>query len=106
MVKENTWFFWQARKLHLHIYLQPRASSDAIVGIHGDCLKIRITAMPTENRANQHLVKLLAAYFKVPRERVIISQGEHNRKKWLIIDNPNDLNMLEPYFNENSASQS
>lgn len=76
------------------------------MGVHADCLKIRITTPPIEGRANQHLIKLLASYFKVPREQVIISQGENSRKKWLIIDHPNDLSILEPYFNEDSSSQS
>jgi uncharacterized protein len=98
------WFYWKGKTLHLHVYLQPRAKNDGIVGIHDDCIKIRITAPPIEGRANLYLTKLLARYFKVPEQRVIISQGDHSRKKWLTIDNPADLSLFEQYFHEDSAS--
>ncbi len=93
--KQASWYYWRDKSLFLHIYLQPRASSDQIIGLHDDCLKIRLTAPPLEGRANKYLLKFLARCFKVPEQRIIITQGEHSRKKWVCIESPVDLSMLE-----------
>lgn len=94
MVKPAGWFYWKETTLFLRIYLQPRASADSIVGQHGDCLKIRLTAPPLEGRANQHLIKFLARCFKVPEQRVIIIRGEQSRNKLVKIDTPKDVSLL------------
>lgn len=101
MDKKIEWFYWRDESLFLHIYLQPRASSDKVIGIHDDCLKIRLTAPPIEGRANAYLIKFLAKCFKVPEQRVNITQGEQSRKKWVRIDSPVNLSIL----NENSISK-
>jgi hypothetical protein len=63
------------------VRLQPRASSDEIVGEHQDGLKIRLTAPPVDDRANQALCKLLAMRLKVPLTAVRIASGERSRTK-------------------------
>ena len=39
----------------MNVLLQPRASKNELVCIHGDCLKIKITSPPVENKANKKL---------------------------------------------------
>jgi uncharacterized protein len=63
------------------VRVQPRASSDEIVGEHQDGLKIRLTAPPVDDRANQALRKLLAMRLKVPLAAVRIASGERSRTK-------------------------
>ena len=63
------------------VRVQPRASRDEIVGEYRDGLKIRLTAPPLDDRANDALRKLLAARLKVPRAAVRIASGEHSRTK-------------------------
>jgi uncharacterized protein (TIGR00251 family) len=63
------------------VRVQPRASSDEIVGEHQDELKIRLTAPPVDDRANQALCKLLAMRLKVPLTAVRIASGERSRTK-------------------------
>jgi uncharacterized protein len=63
------------------VRVQPRASSDEIVGEHQDGLKIRLTAPPVDDRANQALCKLLAMRLKVPLTAVRIASGERSRTK-------------------------
>lgn len=95
------WFYWREKTLFVHVYLQPRASKDEIVGVHDDCLKIRLTAPPLEGRANKYLTKFLARCFHVSEASVTIKQGEHSRKKWVQIENPVEVGILnESRFSE------
>ncbi len=63
------------------VRVQPRASRDEIVGEYQDGLKIRLTAPPLDDRANQALRKLLASRLKVPLTAVRIASGERSRNK-------------------------
>ena len=77
--------------LVLRLYIQPKASRDAIVGEHGDELKVAITAPPVDGQANAHLVKFLAKQFKVAKSQVIIEKGELGRHKQVKILNPQSI---------------
>jgi uncharacterized protein (TIGR00251 family) len=63
------------------VRVQPRASRDAIAGEYQGGLKIRLTAPPVDDRANEALRKLLAARLKVPLSAVRIASGERSRTK-------------------------
>ena len=63
------------------VRVQPRASRDEIVGEYQDGLKIRLTAPPVDDRANEALRKLLAARLKVPLAAVRIASGDRSRTK-------------------------
>jgi len=59
----------------------PRASKNEIAGIHGDALKIRLTAPPVEGRANEALVAFLAKRLGVRKSQVEIVAGATSRRK-------------------------
>ena len=61
----------------------PRASKDEIVGIHGDALKIRVTAPPVEGRANEALIAFLAKRLGVRKSQVEIVAGATSRRKMI-----------------------
>jgi uncharacterized protein (TIGR00251 family) len=63
------------------VRVQPRASREEVAGEYQDALKIRLTAPPVDDRANQALRKLLASSLKVPLAAVRIASGEHGRTK-------------------------
>jgi uncharacterized protein len=63
----------------------PRASRDAIEGEHGGALKVRLTAPPVEDRANEALCRLLADRLNVPIQAVRIVAGEKSRTKRVAI---------------------
>lgn len=63
----------------------PRASKDEIVGIHGDVLKIRLTASPVEGRANKALIAFLADQLGVRKSQVEIVAGATSRRKMIHI---------------------
>ena len=46
------------------VRVQPRASRDEIAGEWQDGLKIRLTAPPVDDRANEALLRLLAACWR------------------------------------------
>jgi uncharacterized protein (TIGR00251 family) len=63
------------------VRVQPRAGRDEIAGAYQYALKIRLTAPPVDDRANDALRKFLAARLKVPLAAVRIASGEHSRNK-------------------------
>ncbi len=74
--------------LVLRLYIQPKASRDNIVGIHGDELKVAITAPPVDGKANAHLTKFLAKQCKVAKGLIDIEKGELGRHKQIRITAP------------------
>ncbi|ARV26161.1 YggU family protein [Vibrio anguillarum] len=80
---------WQeGEDLILKLYIQPKASRDSIVGLHGEELKIAITAPPVDGKANAHLTKFLAKQFKVAKGLIEIEKGELGRHKQVRIHSP------------------
>lgn len=69
----------------LWVHLVPGAKRDAIAGEHGGRLKISVTALPLEGRANRHLIAFLAKALKLPKRAVQLQSGETSRDKTLII---------------------
>ncbi len=63
------------------VRVAPRASRNAIEGEYNGALKVRLTAPPLDNRANEALRRLLAERLKVPVSAVRIVAGEKSRTK-------------------------
>lgn len=63
------------------IYVQPRASKNEVAGLHGDALKIRLTAPPVDNAANAALVEFIAGRVGVPKASVRVVAGATSRRK-------------------------
>ena len=85
------WFRREGPDLILQIRVQPRASADAIAGVMGDCLKVRLTAPPVEGKANEHLIAYLARLVGVPKSQVILERGDSSKLKQLRIRSPRKL---------------
>jgi uncharacterized protein (TIGR00251 family) len=75
----------QAGTSLLTIHLQPGAKHTAILGSHGDALKIRLAAPPIDGRANAALVRFLATTLALPLSGVTLINGEKSRRKKLAI---------------------
>ena len=63
------------------IKVVPRASKNQIVGREGDAVKVRLNAPPVDGKANEALVKFLAASFGVSLRQVEIVAGVTSRHK-------------------------
>src|SRR5687767_12763458 len=70
-----------ARGAVVSVLVQPHAAKDAIVGVHGNALKVRVQAPPVEDRANKAVERLIAAALGVPRARVSVISGRSARHK-------------------------
>lgn len=81
----------EQQNLLLRLYIQPKASRDQWCGIHGDELKLAITAPPVDGKANQHIIKLLSKAFKVPKGSIEIQKGELGRHKQVRVIAPQQL---------------
>ncbi len=69
------------RSATVTVRVQPRASRDEVAGLSEGVLRIRLTAPPLENRANEALVRFLAGALDLPRASVEIVKGDRGRNK-------------------------
>lgn len=69
----------------LKIHLLPRASRDEICGLHGDAIKVKVTAPPVEGKANMALQRFIAKKLNLPLSQVEIMAGQRSREKILRI---------------------
>ncbi len=70
----------------LAVKVVPRARRDEIAGVEGQALKVRLNAPPVEGKANEALVKFLAARLGVKRTEVEILRGETARHKLVRVE--------------------
>ena len=71
----------------LRVLVQPRASKNELAGVHGDCLKIRITSPPVEDQANKKLCAFLSKLIGVGKKQVEVVGGHKTRVKKVRISN-------------------
>ena len=71
--------------LILSVHVQPGAQTTVVSGVHGDRLKIRIAASPTDGRANRELRLFLANTLAVSKADVVIISGEKARTKRILL---------------------
>ncbi len=65
----------------LSVRVQPRASSDAILGWRDGSLRVRVTAPPVEGEANLAVARLLARALRVAPSAVAVIHGARARDK-------------------------
>jgi uncharacterized protein (TIGR00251 family) len=71
--------------VHLAVHAQPGAKSDGIAGLHGERLKVKVSAPPEDGRANDRIAELLAEAFGVPRRNVLLTSGATSRRKDFVL---------------------
>ena len=75
------WYRQSGDVITLSLHIQPGAKRNEIVGLHGDALKIKLSAPPVDGSANEALLKLIAGIFDVPVRQVELKQGGQSRRK-------------------------
>lgn len=82
------------------VRLTPKASANAIRGIEQDAagaahIKVAVTAVPEDGKANAALLKLLAKTWRLPKTSLSIASGATSRHKVVhIAGQPDDLSHL------------
>jgi uncharacterized protein len=71
--------------LILRLWVLPGAGRSAVVGRHGDALKVKVAAPPTQGRANEACVALLATSLGVAASAVELVGGAASRAKRLLV---------------------
>jgi uncharacterized protein (TIGR00251 family) len=77
----------QDNTLALNVYVQPRASQNRVAGMHGNAVKICVTAPPVENNANEAVIHFIAKLLGVSKSSLSIKSGRQARNKKIIISN-------------------
>ena len=86
--------------IKLSVKVTPKASSDRIQGWAEDedgaqglsrVLKIAVTAVPEDGKANKAVIALLAKRLKLPKSAIEITSGATDRRKTLLIDGDEGL---------------
>ncbi len=79
---------------YLSLYLAPRAAKNAVVGFHGDDLKIKIAAPPVDGAANEELLKFLAKTLALPIKNISLTAGHTGRRKIVKINGRTEAEAL------------
>lgn len=69
----------------LTLHIQPGAKRTECAGLHGDALKIRLSAPPVDGKANAALIEYVAERLDCGRAAVTLKSGQTSRRKVLAV---------------------
>lgn len=69
----------------------------------GACLKVKLTALPREGKANEELVEYLASLFRLRKSDIEITRGEKAKRK--VVSLPIDSETIEDFFKKRQELQ-
>lgn len=75
--------------MRIYVMVSPRSSKNEIIKISAEEYKVKLTALPVDNKANDMLLKILSEYFEVPKSLLTIIGGKSARIKIIEISNYN-----------------
>jgi uncharacterized protein (TIGR00251 family) len=84
----SDYYSWQGDTLTFNVFLQPRASRNALLGLHDNAVKIALTSPPVDGEANKQLIQFLGKLFRVKKSSIAIISGERNRCKRISVCQP------------------
>lgn len=67
--------------VRIHVWVQPGTKRTEVVGMHGDAVKLRVTAPPEKGRANEAAAATLADLLGVRPSDVTLVSGTTSRSK-------------------------
>jgi len=90
------------------VRVTPKASRDKADGVSADSdghrmVKVSVTAVPEDGKANDAVIKLLSKAWRVPKTSITVIQGQSSRNKTLLIEGDGHelLTALEQWQNAN-----
>ncbi|MBI5107678.1 MAG: YggU family protein [Rhodocyclales bacterium] len=76
-----SWILADGNGVILRLHIQPGAKKTEVAGLHGEALKIRLSAPPVDGKANACLIEFLARQLAVAKSAVELISGETARAK-------------------------
>ena len=73
------------RGIVFDVLVQPRASRPRLGPVHGDRLKVAVTAPPVDGEANAAVIELLAKSLGIAKSAVEVVAGTSSRRKTIRI---------------------
>ena len=68
-------------KIFLSVHIQPNASKNEVSGMINEMVKIKITAPPVDNKANNECLEFLSNILHIPKSKLQIHKGQKTRSK-------------------------
>lgn len=72
--------------MYVRVKANPSAKKEILKQINEDHFEISIKEKAERNMANERIVKLLALYYKLPKNKIRIVNGHRSPTKLLVID--------------------
>lgn len=72
--------------VRLHLFIQPKASKNEVIGDHNGELKIKLTAPPVDGKANSELIAFLSDILNIPKRQIHLTKGETGRHKTVEVE--------------------
>jgi len=79
----------------VNVFVQPRASRNQVAGLHGEAVKLRLTAPPVEGAANKMCIAFLSELLGVPKSTLEIVAGHSSRSKQVLVRSTADLSQAD-----------
>jgi uncharacterized protein (TIGR00251 family) len=90
--------------LSFKVHVQPGSSRNQVLGLHGDALKLKLTAPPVEGKANIACVEFLSEVLGMPKTSLEIVSGHSSRRKQIRIScSPGRTALIRQRLEEMSA---
>ncbi len=77
------------------VKLKPRAKKDTVKLGDKRILEISVTSPPIDNKANEHLIRLLADTLRIPKTSIQIIRGGHSKNKAVAICSLNEKDVIQ-----------
>jgi uncharacterized protein (TIGR00251 family) len=90
-----------SRGITFKVFIQPKSAKNMIAGLHGDAIKIKLTAPPVDGAANKMCIQYLAKCLNVSKSSLKIISGQTSRTKQILLryagesDSEKELNRLK-----------
>ncbi|MCB1967427.1 MAG: YggU family protein [Candidatus Accumulibacter sp.] len=79
------WLRENGGALALSVHVQPGTKRSEVAGLHGDALKVRLSAPAIDGRANAALVDFVAQRLGVAKSLIELKSGQRSRRKVLAV---------------------
>ncbi len=76
-----------SKGIFIDVVVQPKASKNEVVGVYGNRLKVKVTAPPTGNAANEMCRSFLADILGISTRSIELIAGNKSRNKRFLIHN-------------------